>query len=61
MNYKVLENLQTKVHPLNKKLLARVHDKALIITERDPLEIRFLTYNIQMIPKALASVYNAGY
>jgi hypothetical protein len=54
MDWDRLANIETKVHPLNLALKAKVKNPDLLISDRPAAnQIRLLTYNIQMIPKAI--------
>ena len=61
MKKEILNSLRTKVHPLNRYLASRVKDEKVLISSRDKNEIKLLTYNIQMLPKAIQEGYASGY
>ena len=66
----VLDNIKTKVHPLNEMLVDAVtkslskNDANKIVfssKERNPNEIRLLSYNTQLIPLWPKGKYKSGY
>ena len=65
-----MQNIKTKVHPLNEFMTAAVVNSLpkfeaskiiLSAKERNPNEIRLLTYNTQMIPLLPKTGHKSGY
>lgn len=61
MDYKLLAEINTRVHPLSLALKSKVRDPKLLEQEHPSNQIKLLTYNIQMIPKMFSDMYCSGY